>query len=107
MNVRKLCENGHNRVCHLICILAYFQIFTFAYCAEGAAPVLDGGGIRIEFDSEERGFDCLSIKNRLGGGEFWTQGYRELMKPIREDAAKRIPSPSLHAQCTSSKGTQQ
>lgn len=27
--------------------------------------------------------------HRLGGGEFWTQGYRELMKPIREDAAKR------------------
>ena len=32
-----------------------------------AAPVLDGGGIRIEFDSEERGFDCLAIKNKLGG----------------------------------------
>ena len=30
-----------------------------------------------------------SYGHRLGGGEFWTQGYRELMKPIREDAAKR------------------
>jgi len=27
--------------------------------------------------------------HRLGGGKFWTQGYRELMKPIREDAVKR------------------
>ena len=25
----------------------------------------------------------------LGGGEFWTQGYRELMKPIHEDAVRR------------------
>ena len=50
-------------------------------CAAVAAPVLDGSEIRIEFDSEERGFDCMAIKNKLGGGEFWTQGYRELMKP--------------------------
>ena len=35
--------------------------------ASSAAPVLDGSGIKIEFDSEERGFDCLSIKNKLGG----------------------------------------
>ena len=27
--------------------------------------------------------------HRLGGGDFWTRGYRELMKPIREDAVKR------------------
>ena len=34
--------------------------------ASSAAPVLDGSSnIRIEFDSEERGFDCLSIKNRV------------------------------------------
>ena len=31
------------------------------------AQVLDGKGIRIEFDSKERGFDCLAIKNKLGG----------------------------------------
>ena len=31
------------------------------------APVLDSRGIRIEFDSAERGFDCLAIKNKLGG----------------------------------------
>ena len=36
-------------------------------CGASAAPVLDGSCIRIEFDSEERGFDCLAIKNRLGG----------------------------------------
>ena len=36
--------------------------------ASSAAPVLDGSSnIRIEFDSEERGFDCLSIKNRVSG----------------------------------------
>lgn len=27
--------------------------------------------------------------HRLGGGDFWTRGYRELMKPIREEAVKR------------------
>jgi hypothetical protein len=27
--------------------------------------------------------------HKLGGGDFWTQGYRELMKPICEDSAKR------------------
>lgn len=42
-------------------------LVTLAHCAAFAAPVLDGGGIRIEFDSEERGFDCLAIKNKLGG----------------------------------------
>lgn len=35
--------------------------------ATSAAQVLDGNGIRIEFDSKERGFDCLAIKNKLGG----------------------------------------
>ena len=33
----------------------------------GDAIVLDCRGIRIEFDSAERGFDCLAIKNKLGG----------------------------------------
>jgi hypothetical protein len=42
-------------------------LVTLAHCAAFAAPVLDGSGIRIEFDSEERGFDCLAIKNKLGG----------------------------------------
>jgi hypothetical protein len=42
-------------------------LVTLAHCAAFAAPVLDGSGIRIEFDSEERGFDCLSIKNKLSG----------------------------------------
>ena len=61
----------------VISIISYLHIFTFAHlssaalakkdCASSAAPVLDGGGIRIEFDSEERGFDCLAIKNKLGG----------------------------------------
>ena len=48
------------------CIFAYFCIFTFVHVSS-AAPALDGSGIRIEFDSEERGFDCLSIKNKLDG----------------------------------------
>ena len=39
-----------------------------AHCAAYAAPpALDGSGIRIEFDSSARGFDCLAIKNKLGG----------------------------------------
>ena len=61
-------ENG--KVLHtlLISIISYFHIFTFAY-SSSAAPVLDGSGIRIEFDSEERGFDCLSIKNKMNGRE--------------------------------------
>ena len=42
-------------------------LVTLAHCAAFAAPVLDGSGIRIEFDSEERGFDCLAIKNKLSG----------------------------------------
>ena len=51
----------------LISIISYFHIFTFAYSSFAAPPVLDGSGIRIEFDSAERGFDCLAIKNKLGG----------------------------------------
>ena len=51
----------------VISIISYFHIFTFSHCAAYAAPVLDGGGIRLEFESEERGFDCLSIKNKLNG----------------------------------------
>ena len=27
--------------------------------------------------------------HKLGGGDFWTRGYRELMTPIREEAVKR------------------
>ena len=46
-----------------LAILATVATFVTA----SAAPVLDGGGIGIEFDSAERGFDCLAIKNKLGG----------------------------------------
>ena len=58
-----------------VCILSYFHTFTFSYCAAIAAPsanaslALDGSGIRIEFDSAERGFGCLAIKNKLGKKE--------------------------------------
>jgi len=47
-------------------------VCTLAHCAAfaaPAAPVLDGKGIRIEFDSAERGFGCLAIKNKLGEKE--------------------------------------
>ena len=47
--------------------LVLATVATFAHCAAFAAPVLDGRGIRIEFDSAERGYDCLAIKNKLGG----------------------------------------
>ena len=48
------------------CIVASICFFAFAHLSF-AAQVLDGSGIRIEFDSVERGFDCLAIKNKLGG----------------------------------------
>ena len=51
----------------IISIFAYLYIFAFAHSTIFAAPVLDGKGIRIEFDSKERGFDCLAIKNKLDG----------------------------------------
>jgi len=47
-----------------VCTFAHFAAF-----AAPAAPVLDGKGIRIEFDSAERGFGCLAIKNKLGEKE--------------------------------------
>ena len=59
-------ENGKALKTLVISIISYFHVFTFSY-SSFAAPVLDGSGIRIEFDSEERGFDCLAIKNKLGG----------------------------------------
>ena len=63
----------------VISTISYLHIFTFAYsssvalakedCAAYAAQVLDGSGIRIEFDSEERGFDCLMFLWLSGKGE--------------------------------------
>ena len=45
-----------------------FLVASVLFCAVTfAAPVLDGSGIRIEFDSAAHGFDCLAIKNKLGG----------------------------------------
>ena len=52
------------RKSEVLSLLALLSFFTFSLYA---APVLDGSGIRIEFDSAESGFDCLAIKNKLGG----------------------------------------
>ena len=48
-------------------IVAAVAHVSIAHASLSAELCLDGSGIRIEFDSEERGFDCLSIKNKLGG----------------------------------------
>ena len=62
--------------------------------AENAKRLIDelgADGIYIDQVSCSLPQPChdASHWHRLGGGDFWTQGYRELMKPIREDAARR------------------
>ena len=47
--------------------LCLASVVAFAGPEPEDVPVLDGGGIRVEFDSAERGFDCLAIKSKLGG----------------------------------------
>ena len=58
-------ENGKVLKTLVVSIISYLHVFMFAY-SSFAAPVLDGSGIRIEFDSEERGFDCLRSWARCG-----------------------------------------
>ena len=50
-----------------LCIVAAVANVSIAHAKPSEDLCLDSRGIRIEFDSEERGFDCLAIKNKLGG----------------------------------------
>ena len=47
--------------------LAVCMVITLAVSSAFAANVLDGKGIRIEFNSQENGFGCLSIDSKVGG----------------------------------------
>ena len=83
---------GHNKnVLARMCPTTELWKKTLAENTRRLFDELDVDGVYLDQVSCSLPQPChdTSHGHRLGGGEFWTQGYRGLMKPIREDAARR------------------